>query len=267
MADNKNPPDLIPGANSTENAIYSKKKMYIHLKHLPSGDEVKFKAMLTQFEDQYTSDWSMDQTLGRMDPIRSFKGTQRIITLGWDVVASSLEEARHNLKNCSLLLSMLYPSYDNGATDPSTAQAADGSKDKQNAENSVLESKENRASNLTGNAATIQGAPLFRLKFANLIQSAKAQGNTSNIQDGLLGGIDGLTYSPDVEQGFFDPSYTGTESTKANSVAKNETPITGILYPQTIRLSFGFYVTHDHSLGWSNNKWRAKGAYPYKEGE
>ena len=188
----------------------------------------------------------MEQVFGRMDPIRSFRGTQRIITLGWDVVAASEEEAKHNLENCSTLLSMLYPSYDTGAVDPDSSQSADGSKDKQKAQSAVLESKENKAASSTGNAATIQGAPLFRLKFANLIQSAKtSQQGSLSADDGLVGAIDGLTYSPDVEQGFFDVS-------------------PGVLYPQTIHLSFGFYVTHDHALGFSDQQWRSTGMYPYQ---
>jgi hypothetical protein len=245
MAKDKKPLETIPGATPAENAIYSKKHMYIQLKHLPSDEEIRFKAMLTQFEDQYTSDWNMEQVFGRMDPIRSFRGTQRIITLGWDVVAASEEEAKHNLENCSTLLSMLYPSYDTGAVDPDSSQSADGSKDKQKSQNAVLESKENKAASSTGNAATIQGAPLFRLKFANLIQSAKTSQGSLKADDGLVGAIDGLTYSPDVEQGFFDVS-------------------PGVLYPQTIHLSFGFYVTHDHALGFSNQQWRATGMYPYQ---
>lgn len=243
-----NTKDYIPGATPAENAIFSKKKFYLHLKHLPSGDDVKFKAMLTQFEDQYTSDWTMEQVFGRMDPIRSFKGTQRIITLSWDVVAASIEEAEFNLKNCSTLLSMLYPSYDSGASTPEEKQTATGTTDNEAAQDNILTSQQGFAAQ-TGNAATIQGAPLFKLKFANLIQSAKAPSlaNTS-IEDGLVGAIDGLTYSPDVEQGFFDPA-------------------PGVLYPQTIRLSFAFYVTHDHPLGWSGKNFRAAGTFPYPNTE
>jgi hypothetical protein len=245
MASKKPELQFIPGATEAENAIFSKKKFYLHLKHLPSGDEIKFKAMLTQFEDQYTSDWNTEQVFGRMDPIKSYRGTQRIITLGWDVVAASLEEAEFNLRNCSTLLSMLYPSYAAGAVKQEERQTSEGTIDRESAEDAVTSSNTEKVASPTGNAATIQGAPLFKLKFANLIQSAKAPAlANSSIEDGLIGAVDGLTYSPDVEQGFFDPA-------------------PGILYPQTIRLSFGFHVTHDHPLGWSGKDFRADGVFPY----
>lgn len=264
MANKKPELQFIPGATDAENAIFTKKKFYLHLKHLPSGDEIKFKAMLTQFEDQYTSDWNTEQVFGRMDPIKSFRGTQRIITLGWDVVAASLEEAEFNLRNCSTLLSMLYPSYAAGAVKQEEMQTSEGTIDRESAQGAVTSSNSDKAASPTGNAATIQGAPLFKLKFANLIQSAKANSSaTTSIEDGLIGAVDGLTYSPDIEQGFFDPSYTGFESNNRISRDKGETQITGILYPQTIRLSFGFHVTHDHPLGWSGKDFRADGTFPY----
>jgi hypothetical protein len=233
-----------------EQALFRKKKYFIELRHLPSGEDVKFKAMLTQFEDQYSSEWNTEQIFGRMDPIKGFRGTQRIITLGWDVVAGSIEEARHNLRECSTLLSMLYPSYDGPSQHAAETPAPPPTGlDQQSAQAGVTNSNSEKASNF-GSTTRITGAPLFRLKFANLIQSAAspASANT-DIESGLVGAIDGLTYAPDVEQGFFDPE-------------------PGVLYPQTIRLSFGFSVVHEHALGWQANREKAPRApagkfYPY----
>lgn len=233
--------------NGQEQALYSKKNYWIELLHLPSGNNVKFKAMLTQFEDQYSSDWNTEQVFGRMDPIKSFRGTQRIITVSWDVVANSLEEARHNLKECSSLLSMLYPSYDAPGSTSAATDIPPAGRDLQAAEASVTSA--NNAPAPTGNTTRIEGAPLFRLKFANLIQSAKAHGTaTTDIEDGLVGAIDGLTYSPNVDAGFFDPE-------------------PGILYPQTINLSFGFTVVHEHALGWSatDSNFRSPGSFPFPD--
>jgi len=226
MADKK---PILKVGNDTEKAIFNHGQYYIHIQHIPSGAEVQFKAFITQFEDQFSSEWNTERTFGRMDPIRSFRGTQRIISLGWDVVADGIEEAHHNLKNCSTLLSMLYPSYDQT---PSTIPAAPGGKQQESAQKNVTTQKSLTTQN---NASTIMGAPLFRLKFGNLIQSARYNAQGSGIASGLIGTIDGLTYSPDIEQGFFDPA-------------------PGILYPQTIKLAFGFYVAHDHPLGWSDGQ-------------
>ena len=249
-------PKPIPGSTAVENILFQ--RFYIQLKHLPSGDDIFFKAMLTQFEDQYTSDWTTEALFGRMDPVRTFRGTQRIITLGWDVVAASLDEAKHNFENCSTFLRMLYPSYDGASIGAqqrppnlvasATSNTADNAAVTGNT-NTVLSSQGTQLTT-TQHAATIQSAPLFRLKFANLIQSAAAAGGPNvSIESGLIGSIDGLTYSPDVEQGFFDP---GDDS---------------ILYPQTIKLSFGFMVSHDHPLGYGpDRKFRTPGTFPYPKG-
>lgn len=189
-----------------------KKNFPLKIKHLPSGEELTFKAMVTQFEDQYSSEWNTEQVFGRMDPIRTFRGTQRIITLGWDVVAADLEEARDNMKNCGTLMAMLYPSYE-GATE---------------------------------NASNIKSAPLFQVKFANLISSAATAAQSDSISDGVVGSIDGLVYAPDIEQDFFAEG-------------------AGVLYPQTIRLSFALTVAHTHALGWKaeEKKKQRQDNFPY----
>jgi len=198
----------------------------LKIKHLPSdGEELKFKAMITVFEDQYTSEWNTENVFGRMDPIRNFKGTSRNITLGWDVVAADLTEAKANMDNCSTLLAMLYPSY----------EATGGSLDNKIATKPAKEAKQLQKNN----AALIKAAPLFQLKFANLIADAKTG-------EGLIGSIEGLVYAPDLEQDFF-------------SEGNN-------LFPQTIKLSFQFTVAHTHPLGWnSTGKEQRQPNFPYKK--
>ncbi|MBJ40358.1 MAG: hypothetical protein CMD83_18205 [Gammaproteobacteria bacterium] len=225
-----------------------KKNFPLKIKHLPSGEELTFKAMVTQFEDQYSSEWNLEQVFGRMDPIRTFRGTQRIITLGWDVVAASLEEARANMKNCGTLMAMLYPSYTDLAS-----FSSQGSERREitKAEFDVLASGE-ETRRQGGNASNIKSAPLFQIKFANLISSAKTAAQSDSIDDGVIGSIDGLVYNPDIEQDFFAEG-------------------AGVLYPQTIRLSFSLYVAHTHGLGWKagEKKKQRQDNFPYfvKKGE
>ena len=90
-----------------------------------------------------------------MDPIRNFKGTSRSITLGWDVVAADLTEAKANMNNSSKLLAMLYPSYETTGTSLNEKTPTKPAKE-------VKQLQKN-------NAALIKAAPLFQLKFANLI--------------------------------------------------------------------------------------------------
>lgn len=214
-------------SSATENAL--KEKFPLEITHLPSGgDPLQFKAMITVFEDQYTSEWNTENVFGRMDPIRNFKGTSRSITLGWDVVAADLTEAKANMDNCSKLLAMLYPSYE------TTGEPIDNPK--------VTEKTAKEIKNLQkNNAALIKAAPLFRLKFANLIADAKTGSK------GLIGSIEGLVYAPDLEQDFFSDNNHN-------------------LFPQTIKLSFQFTVAHTHPLGWkANGKEQRVPNFPYKK--
>lgn len=149
---------------------------HIEFFHLVSGKSVFFKAFITQFEDGFDSDWNEEDAYGRMDPISTFKKTRRKITLAWDVPAASAEEAKENLRKCSLLAAMHYPSY----------ELAEG----------------------TNNPArTIKSPPLFRLKLFNLIESSESPGGTAEFS-GLLGYTSGFRYSPDFTEqgGVFGPS-------------------------------------------------------------
>ena len=114
--------------------------LVLDLFHVPTGESVNFKAFLTTYSDQYNSSWESTEVFGRMDPIQTFKNTKRVISLGWDVVASSVEEAIINLDKCQRLFSMLYPVY------------------------------ETHESEVPG-STTMVASPLFKLKFVNLIQN------------------------------------------------------------------------------------------------
>ena len=168
-------PGFSDGSDNLANAL----GQIIDIYHIPSQQNISFKAFLTAFTDQYSSDWSSEDVLGRMDPIQTFKGTKRTISLGWDVPAASFSEARTNLKKASLLVSMLYPEYESGG----------------------------------GGATTMSSPPLFKLKFMNLIQDSSQpsapRGDARTT--GLLGTISGFTYEPDLEAGFFQPydEFTG----------------------------------------------------------
>lgn len=114
---------------------------YFEFTHIPTNKKVRFKAFVTTFNDTYNSLWNSTEVYGRMDPIKTFQGTSRIITMDWDVVAASLDEAEENMKKCSLLVSMLYPTYDKGQ-----------------------------------GAAAIKTSPLFRFKFMNLASKPTGEG-------------------------------------------------------------------------------------------
>lgn len=105
-----------------------------------SNTSVKFKAFLTDFSDEYQSEWNTEQVYGRNDPIQTFRNTTRTISLGWDCPAGSVFEARTNMRAAADLIRMLYPGYLR--------------KD---------------------NVSTIQRAPIIKVKFRNLIQDLDNQ--------------------------------------------------------------------------------------------
>ena len=147
--------------------VYSKQKGYnIIFTHVPTDTTVSFKAFLTDFSDAFSTNWTPDTVYGRIDPIQTFGGTSRVITVGFDIVSNDISEASSNLKAVRLLTRMMYPTYEQ-----------------------------------TELATTISKAPLMRVKLANLIGRGK-DGSGS----GLLGAITGFTIQPSIEAGFFDPA-------------------------------------------------------------
>ena len=160
-----------------------------------SGAEVAFKAFLTTYNESFASRWNSQPVFGRPDPLQTYQGTSRSMTLAWKVPAFSREDAESNLVKTSTLTRMLYPEY------------------------SMLD-----------NANTISKAPLVKIKFANLIFDASRGPGGDVRTSGLLGAITTFSWSPDLEQGFFDPS--------------NQ------LFPKLLNLNIAFSVLHQHSLGW-----------------
>jgi len=130
--------------------------------------EVEFPAFLTNFEDGFESSWSSTEVYGRMDPIQNYKGTRRTINLGWSLVAANIEEAKENMKRCSLLIKMLYPAYESGV---------------------------------------MKGSPLIKLKFMNLIKDSAIENGSESVVSaktgGLTGTIDGFSYKPIMDASHF----------------------------------------------------------------
>ena len=148
----------------------------IEFASVTQGTSVSFKAFITAFSDKYECRWDETQGVGRMDPIKSYQGTGRKISMEWDVVARSLKEAQSNLAKCEKLIRMMYPVF----------------------------------RNVGGATRAVQSPPYFRFKFANLAASshAKAAGADGSmaVSRGLLATCAGIDYAPNFDAGV----YTGT---------------------------------------------------------
>jgi len=215
---------------------------YLEFYHIPSGKSVRFKAYVTTFEDSYSTNFESTEAFGRMDPIQTYRNTTRNISLAWDVPAGSLLEADENMQRSSLLLSMLYPSYDEG----------------------------------DGGATTLSSPPMFKIKFLNLIQGEGEGAKASAKDGGLLGTISGFTYAPDLEAGFFQNSVSNREpfvqSTRSFRFGYLRDPMEGLefnkdskMLPKTVKFSCQITVLHQRKLGWKSDGEARKGfdSFPY----
>ena len=190
---------------------------HLEIYHIPSGQSIKFKAYINDFQDKYDSTWNSADVYGRMDPIQQYQGTKRVISLDWTIPSYSIAEAKFNHDKCGLLFSMLYPNYN-----------VDGS---------------GRSS-----ATQISTAPIFKIKFGNLIQDPSATDDGGAVEDtGLVGAISGFTYAPNVEAGFID---------NINQP--------GTLYPKEVKLAMDYTVMHTHGLGWDRDQKRQP-RFPYNQ--
>ena len=169
--------------NSADDKLANSKGLFLEIFHVPSEKSVKFKAFITQFDDQFQTEFAGETVFGRMDPIQVYKGTTRQISLSWDVPSASELEAQKNLEKCSLLMNMLYPVY-----------------------------------NTTGEQQRVMTAPpIFKLKFANLITNTRGQSTGGTAKDsGLFGTISGFSYTPDMESGFIEVKDRSSGSNKVS---------------------------------------------------
>jgi hypothetical protein len=193
-----------------------------------------FPAFLTDFSQTFQSNWSSEDVYGRNDPIATFQGTKRTISLGFDLPAGSAFDAINNLERCSNIIQMMYPGYHQTSKTITTYSMSDDNKEQveitqaewkklQGGDRTTFEETENIN---TGNV--IGKSPLVKITFGNLIRANKGDG-------GLLGWIGSLSWKPNLEMGMF--------------VAAQ-----GEFYPKVISLSFDFNVLHQTELGQDQSK-------------
>ena len=127
-------------------------------------EPIKFPAFLTGFTDQVSANFNEKTTYGRMDPIYTYQNTVRVINFSIDIPAVGPHEARKNLTKLKRLQTLLYPTYDN---------------------------EEGSASLI------ISTAPLFQIKFNNLIADPDASGGY------LMGVIPSINFKPVLDPGMF----------------------------------------------------------------
>jgi len=139
--------------------------------HIAAKVEVSFKAFINKFSDQFVSNWENTQVYGRMDPIGTFKGTVRRVSIDWSIPSDSLEEAKMNFHKSQTLISMLYPVYDHES----------------------------------GRQPALKSSPLLKVKMGNLLIKSGASPRSSGgvKEDGLVCSSGGFIFTPEIDEGFF----------------------------------------------------------------
>ena len=135
--------------------------------------KLKIMSVPTKFllEFPFDAKWNTEEVFGRMDPIATYQGTKRTMSLGFDLPAGSLKEAKKNLKGCSELIKMVYPVYNN--------------------------------------QDILAKPPLTRIQFANLIKGdagaeiSSTPASAPAAEDNVSGWISGLSWKPNLEMGMF----------------------------------------------------------------
>ena len=160
----------------------ARKHAYIEVFHLASGQSTKFKAFITAMSDSFSLNYNSENVYGRNDPIVTFAGTTRSISIAWDIPSSNITDANFNMSELSKLTQFCYPAY-------------------------AINSEYGLPS-----AGSIAKPPLVRLKFMNLISGASVGGRISPdaAGSGLLGAITGVTITPNVDMGFWEVPMAAT---------------------------------------------------------
>ncbi|HCC45422.1 MAG TPA: hypothetical protein DEQ32_13545 [Gammaproteobacteria bacterium] len=140
------------------------KQYAVTIVHIPTQMKLHFKAFITGLSDNFTTRWDSTNALGRMDPIKSFQGTQRVTSISWDVVSANPDEAAANLRKVTNFVKMLYP-----------------------------------LQTIRGSATSIKAPPMIAIKFTNLVSQGPKSTNR-----GLTGTLSGFVFSPIDAAGYFE---------------------------------------------------------------
>jgi hypothetical protein len=206
---------------------------------VPTQRQIWFPAFLTDFSQTFDATWNTEDVFGRMDPIATYQGTKRTMSLGFDLPAGSLQEAKDNLEGCSELVKMVYPIYNSQGilSKPPLVRIQFANLIKGNVETKTVITPATgqigpRRTTEEENTQKLGADPFGRL------QIPEQQTTQTQSLYGLLGWISGLSWKPNLDMGMFTDS--------------------GELYPKIIGMSFSFNILHEETLNQE-----AIGSFPF----
>ena len=87
----------------------NKRDYILTFTHTATGHNVSFPATIQNFNDTHIAQVSEQVFADRMDPLIQQASTTRDISFSFEVVNSSIDEARYNERSINMLLQMMYP--------------------------------------------------------------------------------------------------------------------------------------------------------------
>ena len=224
-------------------------QMILSFLHVGSGNSVFFKAFVTELSNNFSCEWQANNVYGRTDPIQTYGGTTRSLSLAFDVPASSVTEAYENLGRVSKLAQMLYPNY---------SQATENG------------------------AKIISKAPLVRVKLMNLITNEREatqfqtgteidaglfhhketaiMSNTNSKSPFQL--FDEYQTSPNPENGLLCAIKSMSYNSDLQSIQVFEKAPNTVL-PQSIKVTLSLDVIHEETLGFEGSEFTSP-SFPHK---
>jgi len=227
----------------------------ISFQHLPTKRTVFFKAFVKDYSESFSANWTPTAVYGRTDPIQTYAGTTRKVSLAFDVPASSVGEAYENMGRVSKLVQMLYPTY--------------------------IENEE-------ASGKIIGQSPLVRVKMMNLLTNERSVDDMSAaIAESFNATLDvtkKALRAVDLHAGQLSPAET-LEAYRTSPLPENGVlaAIGSISYrsdlskiqifekapntvlPQSVTVNLSFDVIHEETIGWdASSKHPLAKSFPHK---
>ena len=232
-------------------------QMILSFLHVGSGNSVFFKAFVTELSNNFSCEWQANNVYGRTDPIQTYGGTTRSLSLAFDVPASSVTEAYENLGRVSKLAQMLYPNYtqatENGAKIISKAPLVRVKL--MNLITNEREIEEYHSATYKNSKQVIRGDDTKTVVTERKVMSPNSDKSpfqlfdeyqtSPNPENGLLCAIKSMSYNSDLQ----------------NIQVFEKAPNT--VLPQSIKVTLSLDVIHEETLGFEGSEFTSP-SFPHK---
>ena len=237
---------------------------------IASHEKAQFLPLDFEYTENLSTEWNHVSVYGRNDPLSTFQGTKRTISISFVVSATGHENALDNTIEVSNLMSLMYPTYS-----MFPGQAGD-------------ERGNHRAITSYNNASLIETAPLLKVHFSNIIIDPSQVTSTSGVNGhvkkvGLVCAANGVTVVPIFDDGVLvaGPAPVGagpkkkkpsSGSTPDNYYSRKKSQKDTRIYPKYYKISTELTVFHTFPLGFVRKSNRTMdrgkhgfGAFPWAE--